>query len=82
MNKAEFVDLVKDAGKLPSKKDAEIAVNAFIAAVEKALGKKKSVELVGFGKFEAVMQKGKTGKSRYPAVSAPIGEKGPCRPVL
>ncbi|OBV29670.1 DNA-binding protein [Helicobacter sp. CLO-3] len=62
MNKAEFVDLIKDAGKLPSKKDAETAVNAFIAAVEKALSKKKSVELVGFGKFEAVMQKGKTGK--------------------
>lgn len=62
MNKAEFVELVKEAGKFSSKKGAEDAVNAFVAAVEKALSKKKPVELVGFGKFEAAMQKGKTGK--------------------
>ncbi|PAF53262.1 DNA-binding protein [Helicobacter sp. 13S00482-2] len=62
MNKAEFVDFVKDAGDYSTKKDAETAVNAFVAAVEKALSKKQSVELVGFGKFETVLQKGKTGK--------------------
>lgn len=62
MNKAEFVELVKDAGKFSSKKDAETAVNAFVAAVEKALSKKKPVELVGFGKFETALQKGKSGK--------------------
>ncbi len=62
MNKAEFVELVKDTGKFSSKKEAEAAVNAFVGAVEKALSKKKSVELVGFGKFETVLQKGKSGK--------------------
>jgi len=63
MNKAEFVELVKSAGKFSSKKEAEVAVNAFVGAVEKALSKKNgSVELVGFGKFETVLQKGKTGK--------------------
>ena len=46
MNKAEFVELVKEAGKFSSKKSAEDAVNAFVAAVEKALSKKKPVELV------------------------------------
>ena len=62
MNKAEFVELVKEAGKFSSKKSAEDAVNAFLAAVEKALSKKKPVELVGFGKFETALQKGKSGK--------------------
>ncbi|PAF41711.1 HU family DNA-binding protein [Helicobacter sp. 11S03491-1] len=62
MNKAEFVDFVKDAGEYTTKKEAETAVNAFVGAVEKALSKKQSVELVGFGKFETALQKGKTGK--------------------
>lgn len=62
MNKAEFVDFVKTAGDYSTKKDAETAVNAFVSAVEKALSKKQSIELVGFGKFETVLQKGKTGK--------------------
>lgn len=62
MNKSEFVELVKDAGEYETKKDAEKAVNAFVLAVEKALVKKESIELVGFGKFEVAMQKGKEGK--------------------
>ena len=61
MNKAEFVDLVKDVGGSESKKDAEKAVSAFTAAVEQALKKKQNVILVGFGTFEPVIQKGKTG---------------------
>ncbi len=62
MNKAEFVDLVKEVGDFDSKKDAERAVNAFTVAVEKALKKQESVVLVGFGTFEATIQKGKAGK--------------------
>lgn len=62
MNKSEFVELVKEVGEFETKKEAEKAVNAFVASVEKALLKKESIELVGFGKFEAVMQKGKEGK--------------------
>lgn len=61
MNKAEFVDLVKEIGEFESKKDAEKAVVAFTTAVEKVLTKKQSVILVGFGTFEPVIQKGKTG---------------------
>ncbi len=61
MNKAEFVELVKEVGGFETKKEAEKAVSAFTAAVEKALEKKGNVELVGFGKFEAVLQKGKEG---------------------
>ncbi|CBG39995.1 HU family DNA-binding protein [Helicobacter mustelae] len=62
MNKAQFVDLVKEAGAYATKKDAEVAIDAFVKAVENALTKKESVELVGFGKFETVLQKGKEGK--------------------
>lgn len=62
MNKSEFVELVKEVADFETKKDAERAVNAFVSAVETALVKKQSIELVGFGKFEAVLQKGKEGK--------------------
>lgn len=61
MNKSEFVDLVKEVGEFETKKDAEKAIAAFTVAVEKALTKKESIELVGFGKFETVLQKGKEG---------------------
>lgn len=61
MNKAEFVDLVKEVGEYETKKEAEKAISTFTAAVTKALAKKDSIELVGFGKFETVLQKGKEG---------------------
>lgn len=62
MNKSEFVDLVKQVGEYETKKEAEKAISAFVAAIEKALSKKDgSVELVGFGKFENVIQKGRQG---------------------
>ncbi len=61
MNKAEFVELLKEVGDYDTKKEAEKAISAFTAAVEKALSKKQSIELVGFGKFETVLQKGKEG---------------------
>ena len=61
MNKSEFVDIVKSVGDYETKKDAEKAVSAFVAAVERALSQKESIELVGFGKFETVLQKGKEG---------------------
>lgn len=61
MNKSEFVDLVKEVGEYETKKEAEKAISTFTAAVTKALAKKDSIELVGFGKFETVLQKGKEG---------------------
>ncbi|AFI05358.1 HU family DNA-binding protein [Helicobacter cetorum] len=62
MNKSEFIDLVKESGEFGSKKEAENAINAFTLAVETALSKGESVELIGFGKFETAEQKGKEGK--------------------
>ncbi|CAM2881979.1 HU family DNA-binding protein [Helicobacter felis] len=62
MKKLEFIDLMQKEGGFKDKKDTELAFNSFIKAIEKALSQHESVELVGFGKFEAVLQKGKKGK--------------------
>lgn len=62
MNKQQLIELVQKHGEFDSKKQAEMAINGFVGAITEALSKKESVELVGFGKFEAVLQKGKEGK--------------------
>ena len=62
MNKTDFVDVVKTVGGYETKKDAEKAIVAFVESVKSVLLKKDSVDLVGFGKFETVVQAGKTGK--------------------
>ncbi len=62
MNKAQFVELVQASGSYKTKIEAENAIKAFTEAVTKALAKKESVSLVGFGSFETALQKGKSGK--------------------
>jgi len=61
MNKADFIELVKEEGGFETKAQAEKAVKGFTSAVEKALLKKESVSLVGFGTFSTAFQKSKTG---------------------
>ena len=51
MNKAELIASIADKAEL-SKRDAEAALNAFIASVEGALKKDDKVQLVGLGSFE------------------------------
>ena len=62
MNKAEFVELVQSSGEYKTKVEAEAAIKAFTEAVSVALAKKEDVSLVGFGSFNAALQKGKSGK--------------------
>ncbi|MDD3817127.1 MAG: HU family DNA-binding protein [Thiovulaceae bacterium] len=62
MNKAQFVELVQACGGYKTKVEAEAAIKAFTEAVTQALIKKEDVSLVGFGSFEASLQKGKSGK--------------------
>jgi DNA-binding protein HU-beta len=62
MNKAEFVELVQKSGNYKTKVEAEGAIKAFTEAVTTALVDKNDVSLVGFGSFNAVLQKGKSGK--------------------
>ena len=61
MNKAELVAAVAEKTGF-TKKDAELAVNAFVSSVESALVKEEKVQLIGFGTFEARQSKSKTGK--------------------
>ena len=61
MNKAELVAAVAEKTGF-TKKDAEVAVNAFVSCVEDALTKGEKVQLIGFGTFEIQRKKSKTGK--------------------
>ena len=62
MNKAQFIELVRESGNYKTKVEAEAAINAFTEAVTTALVNKEDVSLVGFGGFSAALQKGKSGK--------------------
>lgn len=62
MNKTELVaKIAKEVG--ISKTAAEKAVNAFVEAVVTTVAKKKKVQLIGFGTFEARKRKARTGKN-------------------
>jgi len=62
MKKSEFVELVKTTGEYGTNVEAERAINAFTEAVTTALVNKEDVSLIGFGSFNAALQKGKSGK--------------------
>ena len=62
MNKAAFIELVQTSGSYSTKIEAEAAIKAFTGAVTTALVNKDDISLVGFGSFNAVLQKGKSGK--------------------
>lgn len=51
MNKAELVASMAEKSGL-TKKDAELALNAFMKSVEEELAKSGKVQLVGFGTFD------------------------------
>ena len=69
MNKTELIAAVAEKSAL-SKKDAEKAVNAFVAAIEDALKAGEKVQLVGFGTFE--VKKRAARKGRNPQTKAEI----------
>ena len=51
MNKVELVTKMAEKSNL-TKKEAALALDAFIESVEEALENKEKVQLVGFGTFE------------------------------
>jgi nucleoid DNA-binding protein len=61
MNKAELIDEV--AKVTCTKKEANEAVDATIAAIQKALKKGDEVTLVGFGTFKVSKRKARTGRN-------------------
>ena len=62
MNKSELIAAVAEKAQL-SKKDAEKAVGAVVAAVTDALVDGDKVQLVGFGTFEVRARDARTGKN-------------------
>ncbi len=62
MKKSDFVRTIKEIGEYTTIKDAEKALDSVIDAISEVLKKNDSVELLGFGKFENALQKGKEGK--------------------
>lgn len=60
MNKVDLAIAVAERTGM-SKKDAEIAINATMEAVTKALANGDKVQLVGFGSFETKMRAAFTG---------------------
>ena len=82
MNKAELIANMAEKAGL-SKKDAEAALNAFVASVEGALKKDDIVQLVGFGTFEVRQRAARKGRNpqtkaeiKIPASKAPVFKAG------
>ena len=82
MNKAELINAVAEKAGL-SKKDTELAVNAVIDVITKALKKGDKVQLVGFGSFEVKKRAARTGRNprtketiQIPASKIPVFKAG------
>ena len=79
MNKAELVASMAEKSGL-TKKDAELALNAFMKSVEEELAGSGKVQLVGFGTFDVRERKERTGRNprnpketiNIPASKAPV----------
>ena len=81
MNKA---DLIGEVAKVTcSKKEADEAISATLAAIQKALKKGDSVTLVGFGTFSVSKRKARKGRNpqtgeaiKIPAKKVPVFKAG------
>ena len=73
MNKAELIDEV--AKVTCSKKEAELAIDATFAAIQKVLKKGGAVTLVGFGKFGVTKRKARTGRNPQTGAAIKIAAK-------
>ena len=62
MNKSELVASVAEVAEL-TKKDAEKAVNAVFASVQKALVEDDKVQIIGFGTFEVAERAAREGRN-------------------
>ena len=62
MNKSELIASMAEKGSL-TKKDAEVALKAFIESVEETLEKGDKVQLVGFGTFETRERAAREGRN-------------------
>lgn len=82
MNKSELVASVAEVAEL-TKKDAEKAVNAVFASVQKALVENDKVQIIGFGTFEVRTRAARKGRNpqtgdtiEIPASKNPVFKAG------
>lgn len=82
MNKAELITSMAEKSQL-TKKDAEIALKAFIDSVQEALEGGDKVQLVGFGTFETRERSAREGRNprtketiNIPASTVPVFKAG------
>ena len=82
MNKTELVASVAEVAEL-TKKDAEKAVNAVFASVQKALVEDDKVQIIGFGTFEVRTRAARKGRNpqtgdtiEIPASKNPVFKAG------
>jgi len=78
MNKGDLIEAVSKVTN--TKKNAQAAVDCFIESITKALKKKQSVVLVGFGTFTTMKRKARTG--RNPQTGEKIKIKAKTVPVF
>jgi DNA-binding protein HU-beta len=73
MNKS---DLIEEVAKVTcSKKEAELALGATLAAIQKALKKGDAVTLVGFGTFNISKRKARKGRNPQTGETIKIAAK-------
>lgn len=82
MNKAELITKIAESGKM-TKKEAEVALNAFKESVMGALEAGEKVQLVGFGTFEVRERAAREGRNprtkeviQIPASKVPVFKPG------
>ena len=82
MNKAELVSMIAAKSNL-TKKDSEMALNAFVETVQGALKKGEKIQVVGFGTFEVRARAARNGVNprtkqsiKIPASKAPVFKAG------
>ncbi len=73
MNKAQLIDEV--AKVTCSKKEAAVALDATLAAIQKALKKGDDVTLVGFGTFSVSKRKARKGRNPQTGEAIKIAAK-------
>ena len=62
MNKTELINAIAEESGI-SKKNAKLAVDAFVSTIEKALKADEKVSIVGFGTFEVRTRAARTGRN-------------------
>lgn len=83
MNKSELIASMSEKSEL-TKKEAELALNAFMKSVEEALVNGDKIQLVGFGTFEVRQRAERQGRNprnpeeviQIPASKAPVFKAG------